>query len=100
MRYSSAAQLVRRNDEKVSGTDCYVLENASQGMAVWIGKHDFLLRRYKHFIPKSVVAESMKQSRTNVVPEDITHVETHESIIVNEPLSKEAFLPAGSAASK
>jgi hypothetical protein len=99
LAFSSATELVRQKDEAVSGVDCYVLEQANRGWTVWVGKQDFLIRRYRNFISKAAVAEAMKHTPkpiTNSVHSqaDITIVQTHENVVVNEHLSKDAFLPA------
>ncbi len=97
MSYSSATELVRRKDEAVSGVDCYVLQQANIGWTVWVGKQDFLIRRYLRFISKTAATEAMKHSpNKNSLPAqaDITITQTHENVIVNEHLSKDDFLPA------
>ncbi len=98
MAYSSAAELIRQKDEIVNGVDCYVLEQANSGWTVWVGKQDFLMRRYQLFISKAAAAEAMKHSpnpNTNSLPAqaDITISQTHESVIVNEDLKREDFIP-------
>ncbi len=96
MSYSSATELVRQKDEAVSGVDCYVLERTNIGLKVWVGKQDFLIRRYRNFISKAAAAEAMKHSpNTNSLPAqaDITNTQTHENVSVNEHLSKDDFLP-------
>jgi serine/threonine protein kinase len=96
LAYSSPSELVRQKDAVVSGVDCYVLEQTNRGMTVWVGKRDFLIRRFRQFIPKATVTESKKRlAKTNSVPaQDITDIETHENIVVNERLTKDDFLPA------
>jgi serine/threonine protein kinase len=95
LKFSSPAELVRLQDEAVSGVDCYVLEKAAAGMKVWLGKEDFLIRRYRQFISKSVAAEALKSlGRTNSAPfEDTINTETFEHIAINERLSNDDFLP-------
>ena len=97
MAYASASELVREKDETVSGVDCYVLQQADLGWTVWMGKQDFLIRRYRNFISKAAAAEAMKHSpkpNTNAVPaQDITNIETYENVIVNEDLKREDFIP-------
>ncbi|HEX5399398.1 MAG TPA: hypothetical protein VFY06_10160, partial [Verrucomicrobiae bacterium] len=94
LKFSSPAELARLKDEPVGGVDCYVLEKADSGMKVWFGKEDFLIRRYRQFIPKSVAAEAIKRAgQTNSAPQDSINIETHEHVLVNEPLSKAGFLP-------
>jgi hypothetical protein len=98
MAYASAMELVRRKDEVVSGIDCYVLEQDDHGWTVWVGKQDFLIRRYRQFISKAAVTEAMKHSprpNTNSVPaQDITNTEIHEKVVVNENLKPEDFIPS------
>jgi len=97
MAYASATELVRQKDEAVGGVDCYVLEQADLGWTVWVGKQDFLIRRYRNFISKAATAEAMKHSpkpNTNALPaQDMTSIQTHENVIVNEDLKREDFIP-------
>jgi predicted Ser/Thr protein kinase len=98
MGYSSATELVRRKDEAVSGVDCYVLERTDIGWTVWVGKQDFLLRRYRRFISKAAATEAMKHSpnpNKNSLPAqaDISTIETYENVTVNENLKREDFIP-------
>jgi hypothetical protein len=101
MAYSSATELVRRPDEVVSGVDCHVLEQTNIGLTVWIGKQDFLIRRYRNFISKDRLAEMRKHSpNTNALPAfpaqtetDQTTIQTFENVIVNEDLKREEFIP-------
>jgi hypothetical protein len=98
MAYASATELVRQKDEAVSRVDCYVLEQADYGWTVWVGKQDFLIRRYRNFISKAAAVEAMKHSprpNINSVPaQDITFIQTHENVIVNEDLKREDFISA------
>jgi RNA polymerase sigma factor (sigma-70 family) len=66
-------ELVRQTDEKIGGVDCYVISrtNALNQVKVWIGKRDFLIRRYQHN----------------------GNIEIHENISVNEQFKKEDFIP-------
>jgi hypothetical protein len=97
MAYSSATELVRRPDEVVSGVDCHVLEQTNIGLTVWIGKQDFLIRRYRNFISKTAGDEANKHSprpNTNSLPaKGITTIENFENVIVNEDLKREDFIP-------
>ena len=95
MSYSSATELVRRQDEAVGGVDCYVLEQANQGWTVWVGKKDFLLRRYRNFISKERLEEMPKHSPNLPVPPETgqTTIQTHANVIVNEDLNREDFIP-------
>jgi hypothetical protein len=97
MAYASATELVRQKDEAVGGVDCYVLEQADSGWTIWVGKKDFLIRRYRNFISKTATAEAMKHSpkpNTNALPaQDMTSIQTHENVIVNEDLKREDFIP-------
>jgi serine/threonine protein kinase len=96
MAYASATELVRQKDEAISGVDCYVLAQADRGWTVWVGKQDFLIRRYRNFISKAAAAEAMRHSprpNTNSVPaQDITFIQTHENVIVDEDLQREDFI--------
>jgi hypothetical protein len=71
VRYNPPADLVRLKDETVNGVDCYVLQLANLRLTVWVGKRDFLIRRYRNFI----------------------FTETHENIVVNENLQLADFIP-------
>jgi RNA polymerase sigma factor (sigma-70 family) len=66
-------ELVRQDDEKVGSVDCYVVSrtNALNQVKLWIGKRDFLIRRYQHN----------------------GNLETHENIFVNEEFKREDFIP-------
>jgi hypothetical protein len=63
-----------------------------------VGKQDFLIRRYRNFISKAAAVEAMKHSprpNINSVPaQDITFIQTHENVIVNEDLKREDFISA------
>jgi len=92
--------LIRQQDETMSGVDCYVLTcTNSFEVAIWIGKQDFLIRRWRSFLSSEAYTENRKQfeKRTGQKPngsEDtmpITTIETHENISVNEELTKEEF---------
>jgi hypothetical protein len=98
MTYASATELVRQKDEAVGGVDCYVLEQADRGWTVMVGKQDFLIRRYRLFIPKTAVTNArttLSITNTNSQPAhaDITFTQTHENVIVNEDLKREDFIP-------
>jgi hypothetical protein len=97
MAHSSATELVRRKDESINGVDCYVLERTNIGLTVWVGKQDYLIRRYRNFISKERAAEARKHSpNTNspVATADIVNIETHANVVINEPLPEDAFKPA------
>jgi hypothetical protein len=103
MSYSSATELVRRPDEEVGGVDCHVLEQTNIGLTVWIGKQDFLIRRYRNFISKERLAEMRRHSpNTNALPAQIetdqTTIENFENVIVNEDLKREDFIPPNAGA--
>jgi serine/threonine protein kinase len=97
LSYSSATELVRRPNEVVSGVDCYVLEQADRGWTVWVGKQDFLIRRFRNFISKAALVEARKHlPHPNALPvttdADSTTIQTHENVIVNEDLKQEDFI--------
>ena len=101
MSYASAAELVRQKDEAVGSIDCYVLKytNLICTESVWVGKQDFLIRRYRQFIPRTAVTDTRTNvsiTNTNSLPAQTgnTFTQTHENIIVNERMSKDNFLPA------
>jgi hypothetical protein len=84
----------------VGGVDCYVLTRANSfEVAIWIGKQDLLIRRWRSFLSREAYTESRKQfkQRTGQKPigsedtEPITTIETHENISVNEAFTKEEF---------
>ena len=92
--------LFRQQDETVGGVDCYVLTRTNSfEVAVWIGKKDFLIHRWRSFLSREAYIESRQsfERRTGHKPigsEDtmpITTIETHENISVNEELTKEEF---------
>jgi hypothetical protein len=74
------------------------LEQADRGWTVWVGKQDFLIRRYRNFISKAAIDEARKHlpsPNTNSLPAqaDLTFIQTHENVIVNEDLKREDFIP-------
>jgi hypothetical protein len=85
------SKLVRGPDERVGDVDCYVLErknvegltNISQQVTLWIGKQDFLVRRWRDIsIPRD--PNGKQRVRT----------ETHENVVVNEEyLKREDYGP-------
>ncbi len=92
--------LIRQQDETVSGVDCYVLTcTNSFEVAIWIGKQDFLIRRWRSFLSSEAYVASRNEFKkwTGQNPigskntEPITTIETHENISVNEALTKEEF---------
>jgi serine/threonine protein kinase len=100
LAYASATELVRQKDEAVGGINCYVLEytNSICADSVWVGKQDFLIRRYRRFIPKTAVTDARKNlsiANTNSSPirSGNTFIQTHENVIVNENLKQEDFMP-------
>ncbi len=71
-------ELIRKLDEKVGDTECYVITRIIRNPAIiWIGKQDFLIRRYQQGYP------------------DALRIETHENIRTNENLQAADYLPAG-----
>ncbi len=101
MAYASATELVRVKDEAIGGVDCYVLEQADSGWTLWVGKKDFLVRRYRNFISKAASLEARKKSpnpkRGSGPDHDLTFIENFENIIVNEDLPRSAFIPPNDA---
>ena len=100
LTFSSNAELIRQQDEIVGGIDCYVLTQPNIGLTIWVGKQDFLIRRYRKSVSPENITEAIKQSpsRTPLRPQDVkpmTTIETYENIIVNEVLSTNDFLPSG-----
>jgi serine/threonine protein kinase len=97
MAFASATELVREKDEAVGGVDCYVLEQADLGAKLWVGKKDFLIRRYERLISKASAEEMRKRNpKLAASPEpahDLTTTETFENVIVNEDLPRAAFIP-------
>ncbi len=97
MAYASATELVRGPDETVDGVDCYVLEQADTGWTLWVGKKDFLVRRYRNFISKAAIAEARRHSpnpkASSMSNHDLTFIENFENVIVNEDLPRAAFIP-------
>ena len=92
--------LVRQQDETVGGVDCYVLTRTNSfEVAMWIGKRDFLIRRWRSFLSREAYTDSREQfeKQTRRKPsgseatEPITITETHENISVNEVLTNEEF---------
>lgn len=75
-KLSADTEVVRQPDEKIGDTDCYVVASTSEkyGGTLWIGKQDYLIRRYRH-------------GHT---------VETHENIIINEQYKRQDFVPPSS----
>ena len=122
MMYSSPAELLRLKDETVNGIDCYVLQRTNLSLTVWVGKQDFLIRRYRNFISKARALENAKVvmlhlPKTNrfsplislpppisparsISPaqSDITFTETYENVVVNENLKPADFVPQLEAA--
>jgi RNA polymerase sigma factor (sigma-70 family) len=83
-------ELVRGPDELVGDVECYVLErknvkgltNVTQRVTLWIGKEDFLVRRWRDIsLPRD--PNGIRRART----------ETHENIVVNEDLKREDYAP-------
>lgn len=90
LKLGTESQLVRGPDERVGDVDCYVLErknvegltNISRQVTLWIGKQDFLVRRWRDIsIPRD--PNGKRRVRT----------ETHENVVVNEDLKREDYGP-------
>jgi RNA polymerase sigma factor (sigma-70 family) len=90
LRLGPDSKLVREPDERVGDVDCYVLErknvegitNSQQHVTLWIGKQDFLVRRWRELsVPRD--PNGKRRVRT----------ETHENIVVNEDLKREDYAP-------
>ena len=90
LRLGVETELIRGQDERVGDVDCYVLDrknvkgltNTTQQVTLWIGKQDFLVRRWQDIsVPRD--PNGIRRART----------ETHENIIVNEDLKREDYAP-------
>jgi RNA polymerase sigma factor (sigma-70 family) len=110
--YGSNLCLVRLPDEKIGGVDCYVLSrtNSVDDLTMWVGKEDFLIRRGRKFSSPEQLTASSKMALEHVknapavnqqymeslkqeAKYEITAIETHENIVINEPFAKEDFIP-------
>jgi hypothetical protein len=101
---------VRLKDEAVNGVDCYVLQRTNLGWTVWVGKQDFLIRRYRNFISKARAIENQKEINKQALAKghlptlissaqtDIVFTENYENIVVNENLKPADFIPPLGAA--
>jgi hypothetical protein len=98
MMYSSPTELVRLKDETANGVDCYVLQRVNIGLTVWVGKRDFLIRRYRNFLSMARMNEARLHSPKGIrlppaAQSDITFIENHEKVVVNENLKPAYFIP-------
>ncbi len=98
----SAAGYSRHADEKVGEVDCHVFAKSSNGRTItlWIGKQDFLIHQVQTETSaatmKKLLAEAARnnpdRARLNLPePQDTTSTETHEHIVVNQPLQPADF---------
>ena len=97
MAYASTNELVRSQDETIGGVDCYVLAQARSGWTLWVGKKDFLVRRYQHYLSQAAGEEANQRApRPNPIAlpaKGITTIENFAEIIVNEDLNRNDFVP-------
>lgn len=91
----------RKADEKIGGTDCYVLTEGSGGRTrtLWIGKQDLLIRQIETVTSAEFVKAAMADAAKGhpelqaggVLAGEVKAVETHTNIVINKPLSKADF---------
>lgn len=96
----------RSPDDKVGLTDCYVLTHGSGGRTntLWIGKTDFLIHQIENFTSGAVVKTVLEaQARQNPqlqamlddpasqLTQNVDTIETHNSIVINQPLTPADF---------
>ncbi len=91
----------KKPDEKVGGTDCYVLTQSKGGHTetLWIGKQDFLIRQIENYTSAAVL-KAMLEDEAKKHPEmhlpttvggDVKSVRTHGNISVNQKFSPTDF---------
>jgi len=91
----------KKPDEKIGGTDCYVLTQSKGGRTetLWIGKQDFLIRQIENdtsaAVLKAMVKDQAKQHPEMHLPTtvggDVKSVQTHENISANQKFSPADF---------
>jgi RNA polymerase sigma factor (sigma-70 family) len=94
----------RKADEKIGGTDCYVVaedKGSGRTRTLWIGKQDFLIRQIENDTSAAAMktmldAEAkkhpeLKQIQGMSVAGDAKSVETHMNITVNQQFSPVDF---------
>jgi outer membrane lipoprotein-sorting protein len=100
-----AKGLIQQTDEKVGEVDCYVFTRESTGSTrtIWIGKQNFLIRQIRDVTTAAGMKAMMEQAKKInpsdadepiAEPTDITSVETHTNIVVNQKLVEADFVPA------
>jgi outer membrane lipoprotein-sorting protein len=98
----------RKPDETIAGVDCYVLTQAAAASTAtfWIGKKDFFFRQIERVVngaKTKAAVEASEKDHPGTVPsgilqqadtiKDITTVETHFNINVNQPIPQADFEP-------
>ncbi|HEY5233444.1 MAG TPA: sigma-70 family RNA polymerase sigma factor [Verrucomicrobiae bacterium] len=94
---------IRKPDEKIGETDCYVLTQSKGGRAeiLWIGKQDFLIRQIENDTSAAVLKATLEdQAKRNpemhlptTVGGDVKLVQTHKNIAVNQAIPTTDFAP-------
>jgi hypothetical protein len=92
---------IKKPDEKIGGTDCYVLTQSKGGRTetLWIGKQDFLIRQIENdtsaAVLKAMLEDQAKQDPEMHLPTtvsgDVKSVQTHENISANQKFSPADF---------
>jgi hypothetical protein len=92
----------RLADEKIGGTDCYVLTREPQTgktITYWIGKQDFLIHQVRTDISDEAMQAAWTQA-TKGTPETMasfhsfSSIETHTNIVLDSQFSRQDFVPS------
>jgi hypothetical protein len=92
----------RQPNEKIGGIDCYVLTGqtpSGETRTLWIGRQDYLIRQ----IRTEVSAQGLQADWAHLAhgspaftkdPHGFVTVETHNKFVLDEPFSRDSFIPA------
>ena len=99
--FGAMQSATKKPDEKIGGTDCYVLTQSKGGRTetLWIGKQDFLIRQIENdtsaAVLKAMVEDQAKKHPEMHLPTtvggDVKSVQTHENISANQKFSPADF---------
>src|SRR5882724_520856 len=101
--FGAMQSATKKSDEKIGGTDCYVLTQSKGGRTetLWIGKQDFLIRQIENDTSAAIL-KAMMEDQAKKHPEmhlpttvggDVKSVQTHMNIEVNQTIPITDFAP-------